>query len=426
MEIKIIPVKNISGELTLPGDKSISHRALMAGSLAKGTTRVKGIALSDDCNYTVSAFRAMGINIKSAGDTTVIEGKGLRGLCRPDTELNAGNSGTTMRILSGILAGQDFTATLTGDEGLKKRPMRRVVDPLSKMGVDIKASKNDCPPLYIKGGIVKPITYKMPIPSAQVKSAVLFAGLFADGFTKVIEKYKSRDHTERMLSFFGADVRCGKTTAIVKGGKELSARSFDIPGDISSASFFIVAATILKGSKIKLNNVSINPTRAGILKVLRKMGAKVKVINKKNGFEPTGDIIVQYSRTRGINIDKSMIPSLIDELPIIFVLAALSKGRTVIKGSEELRVKETDRISSMEYNLKKMGAIFKIESDRVIIEGVDRLKGARLNSFQDHRTCMSMAVAALSADRDSVIEGAESISKSFPGFFDTLFKLTRS
>jgi len=424
VEIKISPVKKISGEVTVPGDKSISHRAVMIGSIARGTTRVKGMAESDDCNYTVNAFRAMGVNIRSEGDTTIIEGKGLKGLSKPSGDIYVGNSGTTMRVLSGILAGQDFEVTLTGDEGIQKRPMRRIVEPLSRMGVDIEASKKDYPPLRIKGGMVRPITYKTPMPSAQVKSAVLFAGLYANGVTKVIEKFKSRDHTERMLSFFGADIKRGKTSASIKGAKELSAKSFEVPLDISSASFFIVAAIILKGSKIKIKNVSINPTRAGILKVLKRMGAKVKVINKKNNFEPTGDIVAEYSKTRGITINKSMIPSIIDELPIIFVLAALAKGKTIIKGSEELKVKETDRISSMEYNLRKMGAVFKIKSDRIVIEGVNKLSGARLNSFLDHRTCMSMAVAALSADRESVIEDAESVSKSFPGFFDTLFRLT--
>ncbi|MDP3791458.1 MAG: 3-phosphoshikimate 1-carboxyvinyltransferase [Candidatus Omnitrophota bacterium] len=424
MEIKIKPAKKVLGQITVPGDKSISHRAVMIGSIARGITTVKGMAESDDCNYTINAFKAMGVGISSEGNTTVIEGKGLKGLSRPSNAINVGNSGTTMRVLAGILAGQNFETTLTGDEGLQRRPMKRIVEPLSRMGVDISARKGDYPPIRIEGGIVKPIIYKTPVPSAQIKSAILFAGLYAKGTTRVIEKFKSRDHTERMLKYFGADISFNSRSVSISGGKELLARSFEIPGDISSASFFIAAAIILKGSSIKVKNVSINPTRAGILKILKKMGAKVKVVNKKDGFEPVGDIIAQYSKTRGITIDKSMIPSVIDELPIIFVLAALSKGRTVIKGSEELRVKETDRVSSMEYNLKKAGAVFNIRGNDIIIDGVDKLHGARLNSFQDHRTCMSMAVAALSADSESVIRGAESVSKSFPGFFDTLFKLT--
>lgn len=421
---KIIePVKKISGEIVIPGDKSISHRAIMIGSIARGTTRVKGLAESDDCKHTMNAFKAMGVGIRNEGDITIIEGKGLKGLSRPAKAIHVGNSGTTMRMLPGILAGQDFQATLTGGTGIQNRPMKRIVEPLSRMGVDIKACNGDYPPLVIKGGIVSPIIYKMPIPSAQVKSAILLAGLYAEGKTSIIEKFKSRDHTERMLKIFGADISTNKTSVSIKGMRELSAKSFEIPGDISSASFFIAAAVMRKGSKIKIKNVSINPTRAGILKILSGMGAKVKVINKKNDFEPTGDIIAEYSKTRGITIEKSMIPAIIDELPIIFVLSAFSKGRTVIKGAEELRVKETDRISSMGINLKKMGAIFNVKNNNVIIEGIDKLKGAHLNSYQDHRTCMSMAIAAISAEGESVIEGAESISKSFPGFFKTLDRL---
>ena len=254
--------------------------------------------------------------------------------------------------------------------------------------------------------------------------AKVFAGLYAKGVTSIAERFKSRDHTERMLKYFGSRIRVKGSKVSIEGSIELAARSFEIPGDISSASFFIVAATVLKDSEIKVKNVSVNPTRAGILKILKEMGAKVKIVNNKKGFEPIADITARYSVTHGITIDKSMIPSIIDELPVIFVLAALSRGKTVIKGAEELRVKETDRISSMEENLKKMGAKFLVKGDDIIIEGVDKLKGARLNSFGDHRTCMSMAIAALAADGESVIEGAESISKSFPGFFESLFDLT--
>jgi 3-phosphoshikimate 1-carboxyvinyltransferase len=424
VEKLIKPVKRIFGEIVVPGDKSISHRALMVGSIAQGVTKVTGLAESDDCRHTRNAFKAMGINISTEGNVTTIEGKGLRGLTRPSGAINAGNSGTTMRILPGILAGQDFEVTLTGEEGIKRRPMRRVVEPLSRMGVDIKARSGEFPPLNITGGIVRPVVYKMPVASAQVKSAILFAGLYANGTTKVIEKIKSRDHTERMLRYFGADISSNSTTASVKGIRELSARSLEIPADISSATFFIVAATILDGSKIKLNNVSINPSRAGILNILKRMGARVKMVNKKNGFEPSADLVVEYSRTRGVTINERDVPSIIDELPAIFLLAALSRGRTVIKGAEELRVKETDRINSMALNLRSMGAIFDIKGDEIVIEGVNKLKASRLNSFQDHRTCMTMAVAALAAEGESVIEGAESVSKSFPTFFDDIIRLT--
>lgn len=424
MKIKIRRLKKVSGEINLPGDKSISHRALMIGSIARGITLVRGMAESDDCNNTTDAFRAMGIDISRKGAAVRIEGRGLSGLSKPSGPIHVGNSGTTMRMLPGILAGQDFEATLTGDAGLQKRPMARIVEPLKKMGVCIRAANGGYPPIYVKGGSVKSITYRTPVPSAQVKSAILFAGLYSKGTTRVEERFRSRDHTERMLKFFGADIKCSGRTSSVKGLRQLSARSFTVPGDISSASFYIVAATILKGSRVKIKNVSINPTRAGILDILSKMGARVKVINKKKDFEPSADIVAEYSKTRGITIEKSMIPAVIDELPIIFVLASLSRGKTVIKGCGELRVKETDRIESMGRNLRKMGARISVKEDDVIIEGVDILKGSILDSYGDHRTCMSMAVAAISADGESSIDGAESVSKSFPAFFDILGKVS--
>ena len=426
MKIKIKPVKKLMGDITVPGDKSIAHRALMIGSLALGTSKIKGLPDSDDCKYTKKAFIDMGINIRKEGDTAVIDGKGLHGLKKPDNPLYVGNSGTTMRILAGILAGQDFESTLTGDAGISARPMKRVVEPLNMMGVKISAgSGGEYPPLTIIGGEVRPIVYKTPISSAQVKSAILFAGLYSKGTTKVVEPVKSRDHTERMLKYFGAEVKISGRSVSIKGGSELKARALEIPGDISSASFFMVAATLLKGSRIKIRNVSINPTRAGILKVLLRMGADVRIVNRKRqGLEPAADIVVKYSRTRGITIAKDMVPSIIDELPVIFVLASLSKGVTIIEGAGELRVKETDRIASMRNGLKAMGADFKVEGDNVVITGVKSLKGAMLKSFGDHRTCMALAVAALTAEGDSEIEGAESVSKSFPSFFETLFKLT--
>jgi 3-phosphoshikimate 1-carboxyvinyltransferase len=420
MEKIIVPAKKISAEMRVPGDKSISHRALMIGSIARGSTRARGVAASDDCAYTADAFRAMGINIKTEGDITVIDGKGLKGLSRPSRPIRAGNSGTTMRILPGILAGQDFDTTLTGDEGLNKRPMKRVVGPLRKMGVDISARNGEYPPLDIKGGAVKGAAVKMAVASAQVKSAVLLAGLYSKGTTKVIEEIKSRDHTERMLKYFGAKIKIFRRGVSVRGLKELEARSFEIPGDISSAAFFIAAAALLEGSELKIKGVSVNPTRAGMLKVLSRMGAKIKVVGPRGGFEPSADLVVRGSKMRGTVIRKNEIPSLIDELPAIFVVASLSKGRTVIKGAEELKVKETDRINSMRDNLARMGARFDIKGGDIVITGVGSLRGARLDSFGDHRTCMAMAVAALAARGKSVISGAECVSKSFPQFFDIL------
>ena len=418
--IKIEPADKLAGRLVLPGDKSISHRAVMIGAIAKGRTVAKDVLDCDDCNYTVRAFSDMGIDIKKDGAYTTIEGMGLRGLKKPIKNLNVGNSGTTMRLLSGIIAGQDFSATLEGDASLSARPMKRIIEPLSLMGAGIKSGEGGYPPLTIKGGRIKSINYKLPIPSAQIKSSILFAGLYGDGVTTVEEKFKSRDHTERMLKYFGSKLKVDGLKVSVEGGGELAARTLEVPGDISSASFFLVGAILLNGSKIRIENVGINPTRAGILDVLAKMGARISITNKRDLFEPVGDIDVESGPTRGITIDEVAIPGIIDELPILFVLASLSSGRTVIKGAEELRVKETDRIRSMKENLEAMGAKIRLEADEIIIEGVGKLRGAGFKSYGDHRTCMSMAVAAVAADGPSKIDDIECVAKSFPEFFEVL------
>lgn len=423
MEKKIARAKRLCGSITLPGDKSISHRAVMCGSIAKGRTTVRDLLDCDDCNYTIEAFRSMGVRMTKEGDRTVISGSGLKGLKAPTKPIYVGESGTTMRVLSGILAGQPFESVLTGADSLLKRPMKRVAEPLAVMGVDVKCARGGYPPIVIKGGAVRPVDYKMDVASAQVKSAVLFAALYADGTTTVEEPVQSRDHTERMMKYFGAKIKTEKLRISVRGGKELTGRNVEVPGDISSASFFMAAATLLEGSRIRINRVSVNPSRAGILNVLSRMGAKYKITNRVDAFEPYADIEVAPAKTKGVVIDKSEIPSIIDELPVLFVLASLSEGRTVIKGAGELRVKETDRIASMEENLARMGGRVLVRSDDVVIEGVGRLKGARLKSFGDHRTAMSMAVAALAADGESVIEGEECVNKSFPGFFKVLDSL---
>ncbi len=391
----------------------------MIGAVSNGKTVAKDILDCDDCNYTIGAFREMGIEIKKEGAYTTIEGKGLRGLKKPKGVLSVGNSGTSMRLIPGILAGQDFSATLQGYESLSARPMKRITEPLSAMGIDIK-SASGYPPLTIKGGKVRAINYRMPIPSAQVKSTILFAGLYAGGVTVVEEAFKSRDHTERMLGHFGAKINVNGLKVSVEGGKELEGRQLEVPGDISSASFFIAGAVLLKGSSLRIEKVGINPTRAGILKILAGMGARVKIANKKDLFEPVGDIEVESGKIRGISIDETVIPGIIDELPMIFVLASLSKGRTVIKGAEELKVKETDRIKSMKENLEAMGAKIRIEKSGIIIDGVAELKGADLKSYGDHRTCMAMTIAALAAKGPSRIDDVESVTKSFPGFFEVM------
>ena len=416
----IKPADRLTGRLVLPGDKSISHRAIMIGAISTGKTIAKDILDCDDCNYTIHAFKDMGIEIKTDGAYTTIEGKGLKGLKAPEGALNVGNSGTTMRLLAGILAGQDFSAVLEGDKSLAGRPMQRIIEPLSLMGIDVKSASGGYPPLAITGGTVKAINYTLPIPSAQIKSAVLFAGLYADGTTIIEEAFKSRDHTERMLKYFGARLKVDELKVSIEGARELEGRQLEVPGDISSASFFIAGAILLKGSKIRIERVGINPTRAGILDILAKMGARIKVTNKKDLFEPVGDIEVESGRTSGIFIDEGSIPGIIDELPIIFVLASLSSGRTVIRGAEELKVKETDRIRSMKENLEAMGAKIRAEKKEIIIDGVSALKAANLKSYGDHRTCMAMAIAALAAKADSKMDDAGCVNKSFPEFFEVL------
>ncbi len=420
MKKEIRPAQKLYGAITLPGDKSISHRAVMLGAIAKGRTTIDGLADCDDCNYTIEGFRQMGVEIARNGSRTVISGVGLRGLKRPAAPLYVGESGTTMRILPGILAGQSFESVVTGAESLSKRPMNRVVEPLSLMGTGISAGRGGYPPLTIKGGKVKPVKHMMKISSAQVKSAILFAALYGDGATVVEELFRSRDHTERMMKYFGAKLKTEGLKVSVHGGKELTGRSLEVPGDISSASFFIVGAILLNGSKVRIQKVSINPTRTGRLDVLARMGARCRIVNRVDVFEPYADIEVQSSATKGTVIEKAEIPTLIDELPVLFVLASLSKGRTVIKGAEELRVKETDRIASMKENLTRMGASFSVKAGDIVIEGVESLKGAGLKSFGDHRTAMSMAIASLAAKGRCTIDDAGCVNKSFPGFFKAL------
>lgn len=418
--IKIDPIKRLSGELEMPGDKSISHRALMCGALAEGETVARGVLDCDDCNYTARAFSEMGVRIERDGVNTVIRGVGLNGLKKPGKAVDVGNSGTSMRVLAGILAGQKFDTTLTGAEGLSKRPMKRIIEPLSMMGSDIKASPDGFPPLIIKPHILKSVTYKMPVASAQVKSAILFAGLYASGVTTVIEKTKSRDHTERMLKHFGADVKADRVQVSVSGDPVLKGKALKVPGDISSASFFLSGAALLKGSNIKIRDVSINPTRAGILALLKRMGAVCATVKSRDEFEPYGDIEAACSSLSGIDIGEDEIPSIIDELPIIFVLASLAKGKTVIRGAGELKVKETDRIASMKENLEKMGGRISVSGDSIVIDGVSGLRGASLKSYGDHRSVMAMSIAALTADGSSTIDDIGCINKSFPDFFKLL------
>jgi 3-phosphoshikimate 1-carboxyvinyltransferase len=424
-KINITPAKRLKGTLNLKGDKSISHRAVMIASIAEGRSRIKNFLKSEDCLATVKAFQQLGVKIDLSGDDLIIEGKGLKGLHEADGDIYLGNSGTSMRLISGILAGQDFKSTLTGDESLSKRPMDRIIEPLRLMGADINGRDNKYAPLVLKGGVLKPITYKTKVASAQVKSALIFAALYADGISEVEEPLKSRDHTERMLSLFGARMIIEDLKITVYNNPRLRGKTLTIPGDISGAAFFIVGSLILKDSEIIINDLLFNRTRFGIIDILNDMGADTSIKNMNfNGFEDVCDIVARSSDLKGIIIDKERIPSLIDELPILLVTAVFAKGDTYIRGAGELRVKETDRIASMTTALKKMGADISVQGDDILVKGTGKLKGAKLETFGDHRTAMSLVIASLCAEGESEIRDAGCVNTSFPDFFTLLDSVT--
>ncbi|MGB9814210.1 MAG: 3-phosphoshikimate 1-carboxyvinyltransferase [Thermovenabulum sp.] len=419
--------RRIKGEITAPPDKSISHRSVMLGAIAEGVTEVERFLPADDCLSTVECFRKMGIDIRfDAPDKLVINGRGLRGLKKPDGPLYAGNSGTTIRLLSGILAGQSFEATITGDESLLKRPMGRVVEPLSMMGAVIEgACGGKYAPLTIRGGRLRGIRYELPVASAQVKSAILLAGLYAEGETTVIEKHKTRDHTEIMLAHFGSRISAADGEVRLTPVDKLSAGRVTVPGDISSAAFFMVAAAINEDSELLIKDVGINPTRTGIIDVLRKMGCDIKIHDERiqNG-EKVANLFIKGNGLCGTTIEGEIIPRLIDEIPVIAVAAAFAEGETVIRDAGELRVKESDRIKAIADNLRRFGADVTELEDGLIIRGGRSLKPAEVESFGDHRIAMAMAVAALSIPGVSKIKNAECVKISFPDFFETLGKVS--
>ncbi len=421
IKMNIRPAKSIRGKIALPGDKSISHRAVMIGSIAEGRTRIENFLSAGDCLSTVEAFKAMGVAIDRRGNAVSVEGAGLKGLKRPDTPLYAGNSGTTMRLLMGILAGQDFECTISGDESLSHRPMKRVTGPLRRMGAHISGRDDaNLAPLTVRGGNLRGIDYESPVASAQVKSSILLAGLYADGTTSVTEPFRSRDHTERMLGLFGAPVSTeGRKTSVKKCGGMKGAR-LPVPGDISSAAFFIVAALLGKDSELIMRGAGCNKTRTGAIDILKRMGADINITGERGDWEPVCDLTVRSSRLKAAKVDRTEIPRCIDELPILMVAASLAEGRSVISGAGELRVKETDRIASLQKNLNKMGARISTDGDDVIIEGVRSLNGAELSSYGDHRTAMAVSVAALTCERLSVIDDISCVDISFPGFYDML------
>ena len=415
----------LRGEVSIPGDKSISHRAVMFGSLAKGTTEVTNFLQGADCLSTIACFRQMGIEIENTPERILIRGKGLRGLSRPEGILDVGNSGTTTRLMSGILAGQSFDCTVNGDESIQKRPMKRIMKPLSMMGAQITSlSGNDCAPLRIQGQPLKAIHYDSPVASAQVKSCVLLAGLYADGITSVTEPVLSRNHSELMLNYFGAQVTSRGTTASIRPDPVLEGRFVNVPGDISSAAYFIAAGLLIPGSEILIRNVGVNPTRDGILRVCQAMGADIARLNETSeSGEPTADLLVKYSTLHGTTVEGEIIPTLIDELPMIAVMAAFAEGTTVIRDAAELKVKESDRIAVMVENLSRMGVDIEGTEDGMIIHGGKPVHGAEIDCHLDHRIAMSFAVAALAAEGETKIKDADCVRISYPEFYRDLFSL---
>ncbi len=424
----------LKGVIKVPGDKSISHRSVMFGALAQGTTEVTNFLQGADCLSTIRCFRQLGIEIENnpATEYVIIRGKGLHGLSKPMDILDVGNSGTTMRLISGILCGQSFETSLIGDESIQRRPMGRIMTPLSMMGADIKSLRdNNCAPLVINSSAdgkhrLTGIHYQSPVASAQIKSCILLAGLYAEGETKVTEPSLSRNHTELMLSTFGASIESFGNTATIQPNPQLTGQKINVPGDISSAAYFIAAGLLVPGSEVVIKSVGINPTRDGILRVCKQMGANITLENViDNGGEPVADLVVRAGELNATEISGELIPTLIDEIPMIAVLACFAEGQTVIKDAAELKVKESNRIDVMVDNLTRMGADITATPDGMIINGGRPLHGAIIDSNSDHRIAMSFAVAALLAEGETTIREAECVDISYPNFYTDLKSLTR-
>lgn len=423
----IAPTRGLKGEVTISGDKSISHRSIMLGSIALGTTEITHFLEGADCLSTIDCFRKMGVEIERKPSSILVHGKGLRGLTAPASTLNVGNSGTTTRLISGILSGQNFATTLSGDDSLNSRPMKRIMTPLNTMGAHIRSlNDNGCAPLHIRPGALHGIHYQSPVASAQVKSAVLLAGLYADSPTSVTEPALSRNHTELMLQGFGAYVATdlhtdGTATAHVEPCKELYGQQICVPGDISSAAYFIAAALLVPGSELLVKNVGTNFTRAGFLKVCKAMGADIETVSQTiEGGESRADLLVRYSHLKGTVIEGDIIPTLIDEIPMIAIMAAFADGQTVIRDAAELKVKETNRIDTVTAGLKAMGADITPTDDGMIIEGTGHLNGASIQSYLDHRIAMAFSVAGLASDGETQIVDSQCVDVSYPEFYATL------
>ena len=424
----ILTRKNsLKGTVSVPGDKSISHRSVMLGSICNGITEVHHFLQGADCLSSIACFRQMGIHIENNGDIVRIHGKGLYGLTKPSDILNTGNSGTTTRLMSGILSGQNFDCIVNGDASIQSRPMKRIITPLSMMGASIESLRgNDCAPIHITGKKLTGIHYDSPVSSAQVKSAILLAGLYADGETSVTEPVLSRNHTELMLRGCGGDITSIGTTAILRPVKQLEAQKIIVPGDISSAAYFMAAGLIIPNSEICIENVGINQTRDGILRVCQSMGGNISLENIREVCgEPVADMVVQHSSLHGTIIEGDIIPTLIDELPIIAIMAAFADGQTIIRDAAELKVKESDRITVMTENLRAMGVDITATDDGMIINGGKTPHGAKIQSHLDHRIAMSFAVASLASDGETEIIGSECVDISYPTFYNDLFNLSK-
>ena len=413
----------LRGELEVPGDKSIGHRAVMMGAVARGETRIENLSRGADNSSTVAAFRRMGVEFRREDGALCIEGRGWDGLRPPQETIDCGNSGTTMRLLTGLLAGRPFAARLDGDGSLRSRPMKRVIEPLTRMGARV-AGNDGRAPLDIEGGDLRGIAYSSPVASAQVKSAVLLAGLQARGETRFEEPYRSRDHTEIMAREFGAAVESAGPEVVVRGGQELSGTRLKVPGDMSSAAFLAVAAAAMPGSDLSVRGVGCNPTRSGAVEVLRSMGADIEMtqVREENG-EPVADLRIRGRRLEGTEVPADLAPRTIDEYPVLFVAAALARGSTLFRYVSELRFKESDRIATMSRELAKLGVRVEERGDDVAVEGPDRLRSASVESHGDHRVAMALAVAGLSTEGGLLLSGEECVGVSFPGFFESIGKI---
>ncbi len=417
--------KGLQGTITVAPDKSISHRAVMIGSISKGKTSIRNFLMGEDCLSTIDCFRKMGIPVEIEGNQVTVTGGGLYGLKAPEDLLYTGNSGTTTRLLCGLLTPQKFSCILDGDASIRKRPMNRVINPLKEMGARVTGTNGGYTPISIEGTELHGIKYEMPVASAQLKSALILAGLYAQGKTMIIEPKSSRNHTELMINGFGGNISTEMNRITVNPAEELYGHELMVPGDISSAAFFIVAALIVPNSEIRIQNVGLNETRTGLLDVLKAMGASIHIEETREGIEPAGDLVVKSSALHGVEVGGDLIPRLIDELPVISVAAAFAEGRTVIKDAEELKVKESNRIDAMEAELKKAGVDVCATEDGLVIEGGNTVHGAEFETYHDHRIAMSMAVLALASEGTSRIKNHQCINISYPDFFDTLHQIRR-